>query len=247
MTAIPSDLQPLDRAEPARRAAAKPPLGAGDRIPARGHRASRVAATAPFVLQPRPRRERRRLAHLRDPRHRRRGHAALHGRFQSKLLSFHTSIVFLLRRGAAPAAGARRPDRRSSRHARVAEGALHLVHPELQHLQLHAERRSGAWAAHHVILQRGRPRSRTTTSRVAARRARRLPRVRVLEPLPARRRCCGSAAASPFRETQLFSFESLSTDLVLDDARRRARDLLDVEPVADPGRARRRSSSSTAR
>ena len=76
--------------------------------------------------------------------------------------AFHTSWVFLIPRRAAAAARARRAARRRHARARVAEGALRLVHPELQHLQLHARqpRDVGGGAPR---APRGRARSPTTT------------------------------------------------------------------------------------
>ena len=66
---------------------------------------------------------------------------------------------------AAAAAGARRADRRRPARPGVAQGPVRLVHPELQHLQLHARDAGGVGRARTCIL--GDALSRATTLRWA--------------------------------------------------------------------------------
>ena len=139
MTAIPSDLHPVDAAER---------LEAPQRNPLSGRAtayllsviALTVAVSAPVHPRPRARGGRRRLADLRDPRHGGGDRPALHGAVPVEAPVVPHVDRLPARRGAAAPAGARRPHRDRPEHPGVAEGAVHLVRPELQHLQLHAQR-----------------------------------------------------------------------------------------------------------
>ena len=87
-----------------------------------------------------------------------------------------------------------------------------LVQPDVQHLQLHP-RQSRGWACVHAILGASHLiRARSSGSRSPAwRRA----SCTSASTTPCSPRCCASLYGHSIRETGIFSFESLSTDLVL--------------------------------
>ncbi len=134
--------------------------------------------------------------------------------------------------GHAPPAGARRPDGRRPAHPGMAEGALPLVHPGLQHRQLHAERSGGVGGG----ADRGELEPEPGRD-VRARRPRSFRRLRHAEPRPARDHAPFRARPHAARDRSLLRREPLDR-LRPRSARRRLRGHLDVEPMAPSDRRR---------
>ena len=174
------------------------------------------------------------LDDLRDPRHRsRRSRSSSSSACVAKPVVPHDHRLPDPGRDAAPT-GARRADRRHPPHSRVAEDAKRLVHPDLQHLQLDARDAGGV----------GELRTSSSTSPPRTRRA--VSRSRDLRPASSfvalnhflLAPMLHLASGHSLRESGLFSFQSLSTDLVLATLGVGARRVLAREPLADPVRDR---------
>ena len=209
MSAIPSDVRlESEASEPEQRRRALPTVCGRVRRRDRDRRTRRDAAAPDASRQladvevddvPDSRGRRRRVAHLHG------AHGPRHG--VPHLLGLPDP------ERAAAAAGARRAARRRHARARVAEGALRLVHPELQHLQLHA-RQPGDVGGSRVAAARRRARSRRQPP-LGARRSRRVRGRRRRPTTSSSRRWSRLARGHSLREAGVFSFESLSTDFIL--------------------------------
>ena len=162
----------------------------------------------------------------------------------SRDTAFHTSWVFLI-----PSALLLPPELVAligDRHARagVAEGALRLVHPELQHLQLHARqprhlgRRDAGARRRPARPERQPPLGARGPDGVHGRRRGQPHRPRADDDARAR-------TVAP-RGRRLLVREPHDRLRAL-DARTRGRGVLGAEPVADPVRDRAAARSSTAR